>query len=814
MIIGMPAGGKVTWSEIKQLAEDVDSVYNSKLPNDRPKDPECVARKTQTSFSPGIPELAKDVTTPFPITFPVSKTLYQRFEFAYYNQQGGEYMYKHYLNRENRPVYHSEYLTTGFTANAKTYVPPGSLGLNATAENVCNLIESKRQLLWKWWPECGMVSDSEEIAAELYFVTDVGSVCPCPGMYRVAYSVSGGNNGNGNGVSSSGFQPYTAYGAIHSWSLKSACTLEQIDFAKLKPEDGTANASTYPEPATGCCARMVFPTLGSEGGGGDQYGGGLTMYDVRLFDKGYVNAITDPYTKVVEDMTWETYLERMAAGTIPEHCPADRPDLYDQYSRHEMWNMCKEGGSAGIRITPLRFQWLSGGSSGTPMVSIVWVPTSVTVQLKGKFQPAIRKRWYDMIYYKLKHIAGCYPPNGGNYPHGTSWNYSGEMGLKAYDRECSRYLALGYGWAKHEGAEYVGEAFYGEKFWEQYLCVKNYANGVTCPGSGEYNAEPGCYCSEESGNADDCRDLACSRNIQVPWEGGCENDSCEGGMKTHWASVDYLQKIKDFISSNKQSEALGGLVGVADWKSCAVKYQKGEQYSLKYSYTYTSFMLPSYDGHTYTYGLFTFLSGGTLNYWELTYEDQGCSGCSEDQDCPMYASGMGPSGTIILVPQEGIPVCAGMAWTTILQPSPPSNRKLRIQGDIGGLLLPGDTYNIVGDEENPCREKDAPEENEHPVIMGPAPGGVITIRVAYGPNGGSMKTAQSISFTRDSEENTQINEEIDLQFSPTDYQYRFNVVIYVEAWCAGEGENNPYTLLTNEGGCFTPSQASLSVTIS
>lgn len=808
MIIGMSKGGNVEWSRIKQLATDVDAAYNSKVPNNRPNDRSCVANKTQSSFFPGIPVLADDVTTPFPVDFPVSTTLYQRFEFAYYNQLNGEYMYKHYLNRENKPVYHSEYLTTGYSASDRTYITPSKIGLNASTDNVCNLIESKRHLLWKWWPDCGKIADSETISAELYFVTSPGSICPCPGMYRVAFAVSGGNNGNGNGMSSSNFRPYTSYGAVHFWSLKTACTLEQIDFSKLRPEDGTANAGTYPAPPTGCCARMVFPTLGSEGGGE-----GSIMYDPRLFYKDYVNAVTSPYTEVVGDMTWETYLERMAAGTIPDHCPADRLDLYDKYSRHETWQMCKEGASAGIRITPLRFQWLSSGESGKLMVSIVWVPTSVTIQLNGQFQPAIRKRWYDMIYHKLKHIAGCYPPGGGDYPHGTSWNYNGEMSLKAYDRECSRYLAMGYGWAKHSTAEFVSDAFYGEKFWEQYLCVKNYSDGVTCPGGGEYNEEPGCYCSFEVGDADDCRDLACAKNVPVPWEGGCSNESCDAGMKTHWASVDYLEKIKDFVNNNKQSEAIAGLIGVADWKSCAVKYQKGEQYSLKYSYTYTSLMLPSYDGHTYTYGRFTFLSGGVLNYWELTYEDQGCSGCGDDQDCPMYVSGSGPSGSVVLIPQEGIPVCAGLAWTTILHPSPPSNRKIRIQGDIGSLLLPGDKYNIVGDEENPCRGKDDPEENDHPVIMGPAPGGVINIRIAYGPNGSSMKTAQAISFTRKDDKTNTIDEEVDLEFSHTDYQYRFNVVVYIEAWCAGPGENNPYTLLTNEGGCFTPSQASLTITI-
>lgn len=98
--------------------------------------------------------------------------------------------------------------------------------------------------------------------------------------------------------------------------------------------------------------------------------------------------------------------------------------------------------------------------------------------------------------------------------------------------------------------------------------------------------------------------------------------------------------------------------------------------------------------------------------------------------------------------------------------------------------------------------------------MGPAPGGVLTIKVAYGPIRGSMKTAETKVYVRENEEMTFLNESIDIDFEPFSiYQYRCNIVVYIEAWCAGEGENNPYTILTGENGCFVPQPSALSITI-
>lgn len=658
MIISMANGDeeKVIWKDIRELAKKTDYLYNSvmhgtgkKIVNKqydkgRKDDAECVHAVTKSSYlgptnDGGIPNLMDDIAAPFKVDFPIRATLYQRWEFAYHLRDKGKMMYPEYLAGKARPIYHSEYLVSSYDApaNAGLTVEQLAKQLKTDWENTYSLIEMERHYVSIWWPNCQHLSeDKAQVSAELYFVTYPDSVCPCPAVYRVAFSCINGGNGNGNGTATfgpnKGFKPYSGYGVIHpEWAEGGEhrhVTLEQLDWEKLHPEnDQDAHTSfneqrgidpAYPDlypPPPSCCAKIEFPKLGAEAGVEGRLGGTkTTMYDDRLFYPGYMNAETKPFTPRIEAIPFDEYELRKARGDLPPHCWCMRPNEYDKYSKHEMWKMCNENVEAGIRVTSMAFGWYKemvdgyGWRYNIPMVSIVWVPTAVTLKLDGTFQPAIRKHWYDMIYYKLRHIIGCYPPanyvpKGSadegqkptnqfalDYPHGTTWDAETELELQGYDQPCSRYLALGCGWQKHHSAQFVKQAFYGEKFFEQFLCVKNYAGSITCPGSGDYNDSVGCFCSEEHGRVDDCRDLACKRPIVPPWDGGCLNTTCGDGEQehyaTHKASVDYLNKLAAFIEEHKIPEPTpdDGIINILNWRSCALKYEPGSEQRLRYSF--------------------------------------------------------------------------------------------------------------------------------------------------------------------------------------------------------------------------------------
>ena len=867
---------KVIWKDIRELAKKTDDLYNKVMPGTgkkisneqydkgRKDDAGCVHALTHSSYAGpdnngGIPNLMDDIAAPFKVDFPIHATLYQRWEFAYHLKYKGKMMYPEYLAGKARPIYHSEYLVPSYDAPANAGLTVGQLAkhLKTDWENAYSLIEMERHRVSIWWPNCQHLSeDKAQVSAELYFVTDPDSVCPCPAVYRVAFSCINGGNGNGNGTATfgpnKGFKPYSEYGVIHpEWAENSyhrRITLEQLDWGKLHPENNQdtrtsynaqrgidpAHPALYPPPPS-CCAKIEFPKLGAEAGVKGEYGSAkITMYDDRLFYPGYMNAETKPFTPLIDAIPYDEYELHKAKGDLPPHCWCVRPDEYDKYSKHEMWKMCNENVKASIRVTSMAFGWYKetvdryGRHYNIPMVSIVWVPTAVTLKLNGNFQPAIRKHWYDMIYYKLRHIIGCYPPasyvysssssadedHALDYPHGTTWDAEAELELQDYDQPCSRYLALGCGWQKHQSAQFVKQAFYGEKFFEQFLCVKNYSGSLTCPGSGDYNDSIGCFCSEEHGSVDDCRDLACNRPIVPPWDGGCLNATCGGHYATHKASVDYLNKLAAFIEEHKIPEPTpdDGIINVLNWRSCALKYEPGSKQSLQYSFigdTSVQSSIPS-----------SFISTNAISYPLMRYDELGCSGCEHELECPIYVPSQSNAqhGEIILNPQRNAPVISGMVWATMLHGYPASNHILNITGDISNLLVQKNKYKIIGNPDKPCAPIDAKEDPDHPTILPSNPGGKFVIKVHYGPVGTTMRKASKVvEITNEPGANLELDENFNLDFPPkkenditkTLYQYRFTVVVYIEAWPVGEGDNNPWVLLSADNGCFQPMQTKL-----
>lgn len=429
---------------------------------------------TNDSSIDGCVYLTEDVTAPFRLDkLGESGDLAPKciaFEFAYDIDA-----YNAYLEGSKLPILTTQYLIyyellsnpddnngghiaiTSFNI-AEELAAEGRPSLNHTT--VCNLIESHRDKIKKFWKpnDEGTAEDTyaknPEIAGELYLKIKDPAGSECSTVTRVAFA---GLNKNGNGNSGSTASVSKVSGYIgdtrkflsegkSGWMYEGegiAVTLTGVSMNRLwgdpigeqgfLPEADDEDYSTYEAPPIGCCSLCTWPSIGTEGGGGSN-----TFFNPSIL-KNYINW-ADWRAEYQKELTSEdinnSSAENVDADEIPEgrfpcHLGENKPANvaasynYNSYTTTPSYTTyfqrwLRVSDNVYVRVAPLKFN----GSSGKHAYLVV--PITIGVALEPiSYQPAIRKRWYDMIYYSLRNIAGYKHHNqetGDTKIIGVTWN--------------------------------------------------------------------------------------------------------------------------------------------------------------------------------------------------------------------------------------------------------------------------------------------------------------------------------------------------------------------------------------------------------
>ena len=328
-----------------------------------------------------------------------------------------------------------------------------------------NLIESRRDKVKKFWDNSKPYEDKKTVAGELYMLIEDPTYDECGYIARIAFA---GFNGNGNGNSffkDTGKRPapwvdgelignkYSRFVRKNEdiwWSINSkittqfepkALTLTGVSWDREPLSDPskkgfmpeTADAEGYAPPPVGCCRQFTWPSIGKEGGGDNSFYSPKTLssyiqwtdwreeFRVPLTaeDLDYAKSVTVIDPKDIPAGRFPCYLGKGASGEKVESYNYLSTDKSIEH-RYQRWS--KVADDLWVRLVPMEFEY-----SDTLKVYLT-VPVTVVKILQPKsYQTAIRKRWYDMLYYSLRNIAGYKLIKYiGGYPRqrvvGVTWN--------------------------------------------------------------------------------------------------------------------------------------------------------------------------------------------------------------------------------------------------------------------------------------------------------------------------------------------------------------------------------------------------------
>lgn len=495
---------------------------------------------------------------------------------------------------------------------------------------ITNLIESDRSKIRKFWSykddaEDGadFYADSTEIAGELYMLFDdpLKKGNNCCYIARVAFAGMH-NNGNGNSHGPDGTPASWVNGRIAAdedcfvkdnvspWmSVNKAVTLTGVSMDRpykscddpatgcnsnivntvkgFRPETPGAKDATYLPPPIGCSSQFIWPTLGVEGGGENSFYSPdiLSQYvDWADWREEYKMPLSDDVLEYIEFITLEPspddehfpcYQGKWRTGDLSSsyaYLPTTKSVALDE--PYQRW--VKVNDTTYIRMVPMEFKV----SEYDPRRALLAVPVTIVKILKPKsYQTAIRKRWYDMMYYTLRNIAGykykkyigneeCYRVIGVTWDNEKINNTSYTNPCLSDPDDCSctkcsyeRWKVLNLG-GERSATPFIGtvdefnadsdngtnaaqmwiwedtrlkeitanksdiedyDILFPELYFERLLC---YANEDL------YSDEPGGFVNEEKENTL-CKCLIChytsyqTSPINLPWEGGGGNTTCE-----------------------------------------------------------------------------------------------------------------------------------------------------------------------------------------------------------------------------------------------------------------------------------------------
>lgn len=259
---------------------------------------------------------------------------------------------------------------------------------------------------------------------------------------------------------------------VYTFAEKEALTLNRVDYNTFSPEYFIEKTTCYgytPPPVCQTCTKVQYPVIGWEGGNHKYDDGSAwtvyheplsfpkafsdtapmdppdpsydekftngkysTLYPQTIFQPNYKpgEGNTPIYKEVVgynprEEKEGSTREYRMA--TYGDNwCYPEDLGAYEGCSHYELWNAQSaiSGGQVQlfVRVTPILFYLdvtdlpqdsdLNNNQTvqqeRTLNWAFVWVPTAIVVPIKGKYYPAIRKRWYDMMFHRLRYVAGLW----------------------------------------------------------------------------------------------------------------------------------------------------------------------------------------------------------------------------------------------------------------------------------------------------------------------------------------------------------------------------------------------------------------------
>lgn len=645
------SGDKVEWAPIRQLAQECVELYTEKKIFELNEDYYSTrsTRSTDDYAKKCVPNsdeigsvyLMADNTAPFKPEHLGEEgdfeDKYLIFEFAYDPDEYIEYLYNNKL-----PVLTSQYLVTYYAL--ENDLPEPCENVEYTTEmfaeeigtdtlNVNRLIESRRDKVIKFWDEGKAYNEEDvEVAAELYMrILDLNPGGSCRGIMRIAFAGLN-NNGNGNSInywetigerpadwvnglvgSTSHFVDRYITNSTESedgeleddlgnpWYSSEPFTMSLTSVAWEADTGGSLHAETieaeeYVPPPIGCCAEYIWPTIGEEGGGSNSFysDGTLSNYitwaDWREIYQKELILTPAKIAEIKENTPVSDIPNNHFPCYLGQHITGDLSTTYDHIAskksnsaRYQRW--IKVDDTTYVRIVPMEFNCTHASKK-----AYLSVPVSIVKVLTPKsYQPAIRKRWYDMIYYTIRNIAGykhygTFLSDDGEEEHaevvlGVTWDKRITDPDSAYITcadedykcQCERWKLLKLGGAtdadpfvgrQSEFSNYDGTLFtpdeakvetdyyqntialnaaqmwqWDETRYEKYLNNPNkitrdllfpelYFERLLCRNQDIYfNYIPGGYENKEDEDPI-CACDVCKNEITLPWDGGGDNEHC------------------------------------------------------------------------------------------------------------------------------------------------------------------------------------------------------------------------------------------------------------------------------------------------
>lgn len=722
-------GGVVEWKPVRELADAVSQLYSEKkiftfaseepgtekygISTESMRVSDKFANKCLNNSADenedGCVYLTADITAPFRLTKlgtgeSTPKEQLLAFEFAY-----NPATYKEYLNGSKLPVLVTQYLVYPYTPTNDAFAIDSGPALPLidllpeltdaedvlAGDTVCNLIESRRDKIKKFWDNGNTYSTEKEVAGELYMIVEDASSSNCNTIARIAWAGLN-NNSNGNSPSPEGGRPAdwvngniccgseSKFVSDDPWmsgvtgeGLGKAVTLTGVNWDR-KPGDGpstkgfkpeTEKATGYTPPPIGCCAEFVWPSIGREGGGSisnsfykpSSLSTFIAWADWRAE---YQEPLTAEQIQKAKNEDANLNEKSIPDDRFPCHvavgASGDKSESYNYISssksnstRYQRW--IQPSSDTYIRLAPLEFT-----TEDPDLKAYLVVPLTVIKVLKPKsYQTAIRKRWYDMIYYSLRNIAGYkyvdYEDKTNKKIIGVTWNkdinadsflnpcvtsgdencacnkckyerwkfmeLGGEsskeklgpfVGLKQdyiqYNNDASKNVAQLWQWDDDRYEVYTDYAankdvayFFPELYFEKLICYKNNEKfskqdgGFILTEEQDQNAACGCSLASCKGEGEDGE----VDIIKLPWEGGGANAKCDStdSYSTHAYTFNRLRYLAKFIIDYKADEDVP--IGFNDLEigSCYSVAKGYEHGNLHISYTnpYRNILTATYD---------------------------------------------------------------------------------------------------------------------------------------------------------------------------------------------------------------------------
>lgn len=510
----MAQGEEAQWKRMRNLGLSVDNLWASYVFGSGEKP--C-NKMVSSSYEKGIPVLAYDPTTPFPGEFPdIISNFYQRFDFSY--KHGASW--QEYAFGGLRPILCGSYLADSPMGDPAR---PSNLGENIGGTwgdlNWTTLFEVDQSAVNVWDKQSKSMKQLTDFSSgktsygtksnEIFFRTSDDFKCPCPYTFRVA-----------NGYK------YDSEETMIPTTTQGLYTLKMTDLDTFD----TGRGVTQAPPVVDCAAKPELPLLGQP----FQY---CSLWG----------------SHIIPDNT-QTINFKPHSAPIAECAPHESPELYENFTYTiASYKDCRASGARDLMLVYTPMFWPSL-QEGMPFETVL-VITSIIVTIPGYMTPAIRKRWFKMIYDKLYCIWGVPTAEGTMEGFTPTAEAAALLGLdgKSVVQRMTKNGDI-FPWIKNPKIKDNNITLHADL--DKLICQLNLVgSSVTCneTNSGKLNASAGCLCANGSAV---CNTWAKCDYLDMPWDKSCcAAKSCaSGGLKVYAYTIELLEKLVSIIPQYKNSE--------------------------------------------------------------------------------------------------------------------------------------------------------------------------------------------------------------------------------------------------------------------